>query len=75
MGGGEQLVVEMESLNFGWKFLSMDAKGKSEGLLLGWRLRFFHLINAWDFGSGLYASLHSIELNLTFDCLNLYGPY
>ena len=29
MGGGEQLVSEMESLNFGWKFLSVDAKGNS----------------------------------------------
>ena len=65
----------MESMNYGWKFLSVDAKGKYGGLLLGWWLRFFHLINAWDFGSGICAMLHSVELKLPIVCLNLYGPY
>ena len=41
MCGGELLVCEMESMNHGWKFLSVDAKGKSGGLLLGWRMRHF----------------------------------
>ena len=36
MCGGELLVCEMESMNHGWNFLSVDAKGKSRGLLLGW---------------------------------------
>ena len=75
MCGGDLLVSEMEFMNRGWKFLSVDSKGKSGGLLLGWKMRFFHLINAWAFGSGLCATLHSIELNLTIVCLNLYGPY
>ena len=35
MSGGELLVSEMESMNHGWNFLSVDAKGRSEGLLLG----------------------------------------
>ena len=41
MCGGELLVSEMESMNHGWKFLSVDAKGKSWGLLLGWQMRHF----------------------------------
>ena len=53
----------------------MDAKGKSGGLLLGWRIRQFQLINAWAVGSGLCASLHSFELKMTICCLNLYGTY
>ena len=53
----------------------MDVKGKSGGLLLGWRYRFFNLINAWAFGSGICATLHSFELKLPIVCLNLYGPY
>ena len=72
---GELLVSEMESMNHGWKFLSVDARGKYGGLLLGWRMRHFQLINAWAFGYGLCASLHSIELKMTIVCLNLYGPY
>ena len=35
----------------------------------------FQLINAWAVGSGLCASLHSVELKMTIVCLNLYGPY
>ena len=53
----------------------MDAKGKSGGLLLGWRIRQFQLINAWEVDSGLCTSLHSIKLKMTIACLNLYGPY
>ena len=35
MCGGDLLVSEMESMNRGWKFLSVDSKGKSRCLLLG----------------------------------------
>ena len=75
MCGGDILVSEMESMINGWKFLSVDAKGKSGGLILGWRIRQFQLVNAWDVGSSLCASLHSFELKLPICCLNLYGPY
>ena len=27
-----------------WNFVSVDAKGRSRGLLLGWRTRNFHLL-------------------------------
>ena len=53
----------------------MDARGKSGGLLLGWRSRFFHSLNAWGVGSGICASLFSIELNLALCLANIYGPY
>ena len=59
----------------GWTFLSLDARNKSGGLLLGWRSRFFHLMNAWGVDSGLCASLFSIELNLEICVVNIYGPY
>ena len=35
MGDGLSLAGEMESLLSGWVFISLDAKGKSGGLLLG----------------------------------------
>ena len=41
MGDGQILIGEMESLLNGWDFVSVDAKGKSGGLLLGWRARHF----------------------------------
>ena len=53
----------------------MDAKGKSGGLLLGWRTHQFQLINAWAMGSSMCALLHSFELKLTICCINMYEPY
>ena len=46
MGDGQSLDGELELLLFGWVFISLDAKGKSIGLLLGWRIRHFQLISA-----------------------------
>ena len=75
MGNGHILVVELENLLKGWTFISLDARGKSGGLLLGWKSRFFHLLNAWGVGSGLCASIFSIELNMEVCLANIYGPY
>ena len=41
MGDGKILAGEMESLLKGWVFAWVDAKGKSGGLLLGWKSRYF----------------------------------
>ena len=57
MGNGLCLAAEMESMFVGWIFISLDAKGKSGGLLIGWRKRLFNLVNAWEMDSGLSASL------------------
>ena len=43
MGDGKILAREMDSLLKGWVFVWVDAKGKSGGLLLGWRSRYFQL--------------------------------
>ena len=75
MGNGNLFVDELESMMSGWTFLSVDARGKSGGLLLGWRSRFFYLLNAWGVASGLCASLFSIELNMDVCFANIYGPY
>ena len=53
----------------------MDSKGRSGGLLVGWRTRNFLLVNAWAFPSGLCVVLHSIELQLELSFINIYGPY
>ena len=62
MCDGVDLVKDMELLLKGWLFISVDAKGKSGGLLIGWRSRNFLRMNAWAMHSGLCATLHSIEL-------------
>ena len=75
MFDGSVLVKEMESLLKDWQFISVGAKGRFGGLLLGWRSRKFLLLNAWAMNSGLCAALHSIELQLDLCFINIYGPY
>ena len=75
MGDGVILVGELETMLKEWKFVLVDIKGKSGGLLLGWRFRQFHLINAWVVYSSLCVRLYSIELKLDFCFVNVYGPY
>ena len=57
MGNGLCLATEMESMLVGWIFISLDAKGKSGGLLIGWRNRHFKLVNAWVVESYLYPCI------------------
>ena len=69
------LVKEMELLLKDWQFVSVDATGRSGGLLLGWRTCNFLLLNAWAMTSGICVVLHSIELQLDLYFINIYGPY
>ena len=41
MGDGHIIAAELESVLKGWNFVSVDAKGKSSGFLLGWRTHNF----------------------------------
>jgi exonuclease III len=43
----------LTSLLSGWNFLGMDARGRSGGLVLGWRSRSIKLLNSWDLDSCL----------------------
>ena len=71
MGNGLCLAVEMESMLSGWIFISLDAKGKSGGLLIGWRKILFNLVNAWAMEFGLSASLYSIEMKEVYCFMNI----
>ena len=75
MSDGHVIAGEMEVLLSGWTLISVDAKGRSGGLLLGWRTRLFQFLSAWAVESGLFASLFSIEMKESFCFMNIYGPY
>ena len=75
MGDGKVIAAEMEPLLNGWFFVSVDTKGKSGGLLVGWRTRQFQFLNVSVVVSGLCASLYSIELKEALCFVNVYGPY
>ena len=61
---GCMLVKDLELTLNGLQFVSIDARGRSRGLLLGWRTHNFLLLNAWAMTFGLCVVLHSIELQL-----------
>ena len=75
MGDGVSLASSLELLLHGWTFCSVDAKGKSRGLLLGWRNRVLHFLNSWAMDLGLYVALYSIEFKMELGFFNVYGPY
>ena len=69
------LVQELELLIHGWKFISVDAKGRSGGLILGWKSGNFLFQNAWAMKAGLCAVLFSYDLQKEISFVNLYAPY
>ena len=75
MGDGIRSASSLESLLPGWYFCSVDAKGKSGGLLVGWNCKVLKFINSWEMDSGLYVALYSTELKMELGFLNIYGPY
>ena len=75
MGDGVLFASNMEILLSGWIFCSVDAKGKSGGLLVGWRNHFLLFLNSWAMESGLCVSLYSTELQMEICFINIYGPY
>ena len=75
MGDGGLFVGNMEILLPGWNFCSVDAKGKSGGLLVGWKNRFLFFLNSSAMESGLSVALYSTELKMEICFINIYGPY
>ena len=59
---GCSLVQELEHLIHGWQFISVDAMGRSGGLILGWKSCNFLFHNAWAMKVGLFAVLFSYDL-------------
>ena len=62
MGDGVMFASSLELLFPGWTFCYVDAKGKSGGLLVGWRNRVLHFLNSWAMESSLFVALYSTEL-------------
>ena len=69
------LVQDLEHLIHGWQFISVDAKGRSGGIILGWKYCNFLFHNAWAMKAGLCAVLFSYDLQKEISFVNLYAPY
>ena len=69
------LIQDLELLIHGWQFISVDAKSRSGGLILGWKSCNFLFHNAWAMKAGLCAVLFSFDLQKEISFVNLYAPY
>ena len=53
----------LSRLLLGWDFLVLDAKGRSGGLAIGWKLTTYRMVNSWGVSSCLGVDLFSQDLN------------
>ena len=72
---GDVLVQDLELMINGWQFISVDAMGRSGGLIVGWKSCNFLFITAWALKAGLCAVLFDYDLQKEISFVNLYAPY
>jgi exonuclease III len=65
----------LESLFPSWKFIRIDATGRSGGLAVRWCKKSVKLQNSWALESCLGVDLFLEGLGLELRVLNVYGPY
>jgi exonuclease III len=75
MGVVEEVKFNLELLLPGWKFITVDAMGRSGGLAIGWNSHNIQVINTWALDSGLGISVLAPDLKDVIHILNIYGPY
>ena len=75
LGIGEVVKDRLASWLPGWDFVTMDVRGHSGGLAVGWNTLSISLTNAWGLNSVLGVDLKSVELGFSVTVFNVYGPY
>ena len=75
LGVGDVLKCRLESWFTGWNFETLDIRGRSRGLAIGWNVRNVKVLNLWGMDSVLGLTFKALELVDTFTIFNVYGPY
>lgn len=75
MGCSEEVVRVLETLLPGWKFVAVDARGRSGGLASGWKVQSCRCDCSWGIFSGVGLEVWDTEIGKTLTILNIYGPY
>jgi hypothetical protein len=75
LGDGGEIFCDLGKLFGGWKFIHVDARERSRGLIIGWRVRILNFYNIYSFDLGLGVVIYYQELDNDVTCLNIYGPY
>ena len=75
LGCSEEVVRVLETLLSGWKFVAVDARGRSGGLASGWKVQSCRCDCSWGIYSGVGLLVWDSELGKALTILNIYGPY
>ena len=65
----------LESWFLGWIFVTLDARGCSGGLVVGWKVKSIKVVSLWGMELVLGLKLQALDLQTTFIAINIYGPY
>eukprot|EP01018_Ginkgo_biloba_P022058 Gb_03022 [translate_table: standard] len=76
---GGKVMDDLTEMFGGWIFMSVDARGRSGGLITGWRSRSLKLSNSWSVDLGLGIELYSQDLLqrasfVEYLCSETWGP-
>ena len=58
-----------------WQFVTLDVRGRSRGLAMGWNTRVVKALNIWGMDSVLGMTLQGLDQGAPVDVFNIYGPY
>ena len=75
LGLGDIIKEKLESWMAGWSFVTLDVRGRSGGLAVGWKLSAAKLVNSWGRDSVLGVELLFADLGTNLSVINVYGPY
>ena len=75
LGLGDIIKEKLESWMTGWSFVTLDVRGRSGGLAVGWKLSAAKLVNSWGRDSVLGVELLFADLGTNLSVINVYGPY
>ena len=75
LGGGDVIKEKLENWFFGWTFVTLDVRGRSGGLAMGWDTRVVKALNIRGMESVLGMTVQGLDHGDPVDVFNIYGPY
>ena len=75
LGGGDVIKEKLESWFFGWNFVTLDVRGHSGGLAMGWDTHVVRALNLWGMDLVLGMTVQGLDHRDPVDVFNIYGPY
>ena len=72
---GDLIIKDLRLLLSSWDFANVDALGRIGSLIIRWNTNLMLCINRWAINLVLGIVPISCEMGLTFQIVNIYGPY